>query len=374
MARVDLRKVAKVYRGGVRAVDQFSLAVADREFVALVGPSGCGKSTILRMIAGLEPITEGTIAIDGRRVDGLPPRDRDVAMVFQNYALYPHMTVYGNLAFGLRLRGGTKAETDRKVREAATLLGIEDLLHRKPQALSGGQRQRVAVGRAIVRRPKAFLFDEPLSSLDAKLRLEMRAELKRLHRRLATTTVYVTHDQAEAMALADRVVVMKDGVVQQAASPSEAWGKPANRFVAAFVGSASMNFLEGQLARANDALYFDEGSCRVRLPASAGERGAWAGRPLVLGVRPEDMAMAATGRFEHPENVLSVRVRVVETLGDKMELRVQTPVHDNVVCYVDARDGIVEGTDLMLHLDMHRVHLFEPGEVGRRVSLDDGGD
>jgi multiple sugar transport system ATP-binding protein len=251
MAQVVLNDVTKVYPGPVRAVERVSLEIGDGEFVVLVGPSGCGKSTTLRMIAGLEEITAGTIVIDGRIVNDVHPKDRDIAMVFQNYALYPHMSVYKNMSFGLKLRGTPKSEIDRRVREAARVLGIEDLLDRKPRQLSGGQRQRVAVGRAIVREPKAFLFDEPLSNLDAGLRVEMRAELKRLHMRLKTTTVYVTHDQEEAMTLSDRVVIMHLGVVQQVGTPLEVYRRPANRFVASFLGTPPMNFLDMTLRRSD---------------------------------------------------------------------------------------------------------------------------
>ncbi len=249
MASVELKHVDKVYEGGVKAVIDFSLDIKDEEFIVLVGPSGCGKLTTLRMIAGLEDVSAGTISIGGRVVNDVPPKDRDIAMVFQSYALYPHMSVYENMAFGLMMRGIAKAAIDEKVRKAAAILGIAHLLDRRPKQLSGGQRQRVALGRAIVRDPKCFLFDEPLSNLDAKLRVEMRAELKRLHLSLQSTTVYVTHDQEEAITLGDRLVVMKDGVVQQCADALQIYKHPANRFVAGFLGSPPMNFIEGQLVR-----------------------------------------------------------------------------------------------------------------------------
>jgi multiple sugar transport system ATP-binding protein len=254
MAEVILENVTKVFPGGTVAVEEFSLNIRDQEFIVLVGPSGCGKSTTLRMVAGLEEATRGTIRIGNRVVNDVPPKDRDIAMVFQNYALYPHMTVYKNMAFGLRLRRFPKAEIDRRVREAAKILGIEELMDRKPRALSGGQRQRVAVGRAIVRQPQAFLFDEPLSNLDAKLRVEMRAELKRLHHRLKTTVIYVTHDQAEAMTLGDRVVVMNAGRVQQVAPPLVVYDFPVNRFVAGFLGTPAMNFIPGRLVAQDGAV------------------------------------------------------------------------------------------------------------------------
>src|SRR6201996_2456920 len=291
MAQIVLDEVDKVYPGGVRAVDGLSLEIADGEFMVLVGPSGCGKSTALRSIAGLDEITSGTISIGGRVVNDLPPKDRDIAMVFQNYALYPHMTVEQNLAFGLQLRKTPKAEIARRVDEAAKMLGLEPYLSRKPAALSGGQRQRVAMGRAIVREPQAFLMDEPLSNLDAKLRVSMRAALNQLHERLGTTTVYVTHDQVEAMTLGNRVCVLRDGQLQQADTPQVLFDNPVNLFVAGFIGSPSMNFVTAELVR-------DEGPAvsfagfRLPVPASVvdGQPGLdqYFGRKVILGVRPSD--------------------------------------------------------------------------------------
>src|SRR6478609_9156805 len=259
MAQVELQSVTKVYPGGVRAVDAVDLHIRDREFIVLVGPSGCGKSTTLRMVAGLEEISDGSIRIGARVVNDVPPKDRDIAMVFQNYALYPHMTVYKNMAFGLKLRGMPKKQIDERVQEAAKILDIGHLLERKPKQLSGGQRQRVAVGRAIVREPAAFLFDEPLSNLDAKLRVTTRAELKRLHQRLKTTTIYVTHDQEEAMTLGDRIVVMKDGLIQQSDTPLRTYNYPNNRFVAGFIGMPPMNFFDGALKIEDGRMVFEEG-------------------------------------------------------------------------------------------------------------------
>jgi multiple sugar transport system ATP-binding protein len=373
MAQVSLHDVKKVYPGNVTAVDDFSLVIQDGEFVVLVGPSGCGKSTTLRMVAGLEDVTEGEIRIGERVVNNVHPKDRDIAMVFQNYALYPHMTVYKNMAFGLKLRKMPKADIDRRVREAAAVLGIEELLERKPKALSGGQRQRVAVGRAIVREPKAFLFDEPLSNLDAKLRVETRAELKSLHHRLETTTIYVTHDQEEAMTLGDRIIVMNKGFVQQVASPLEVYRRPANRFVAGFVGTPPMNFLEGTLEKRGEDFVVSEGSngpdgkpIAIELalgadtdPAVLAER---VGRPIVLGVRPEAMSDSAEGVFAGAGNVLPVTVRVVEPLGDTMDVVCRTDKHEHIVARVPARDGVTAGSRLELHLDQSRLHLFDPGE------------
>src|ERR1051325_6598650 len=259
MARVDLEKVTKIYPGGVRAVNAIDLVIKDQEFIVLVGPSGCGKSTTLRMVAGLEEITDGIIKIGERVVNDVPPKNRDIAMVFQNYALYPHMTVYKNMAFGLKLRGMPRAQIHQRVMDAAKILDIEHLMERKPKALSGGQRQRVAVGRAIVREPAAFLFDEPLSNLDAKLRVTTRAELKRLHHRLKTTTIYVTHDQEEAMTLGDRIVVMRDGLIQQADTPLVTYNCPANRFVAGFIGMPPMNFFDGTIKMVDDQMVYEEG-------------------------------------------------------------------------------------------------------------------
>jgi multiple sugar transport system ATP-binding protein len=370
MARVLLKDVSKVYSGGVRAVKDVNLTIEDAEFVVLVGPSGCGKTTTLRMVAGLEEISEGTISIGDRVVNDVPPKDRDIAMVFQNYALYPHMSVYNNMAFGLKLRKLSKSEIQSRVNEAARILGIEKLLERKPKALSGGQRQRVAVGRAIVRQPKAFLFDEPLSNLDAKLRVEMRSELKKLHRKLNTTTIYVTHDQEEAMTLGDRVVVMKDGVVQQVAAPLVIYNQPVNKFVAGFLGTPPMNFFSGKVLFENDKSYFDEGNNKLLLPAMWKERlSVYKNKEMVLGIRPENMAM--TNRSNGLNNMLKVLVDVTEPLGDKMDIYLKTATHSHIVARVDAQSSAVkEGGEATMYVDMSRVHVFEPGENGRNVTLE----
>jgi len=389
MAEVVLEEVTKIYPGDVKAVDDVSLVINDREFLVLVGPSGCGKSTTLRMVAGLEDITAGTIRIGETVVNNVAPKDRNIAMVFQNYALYPHMSVYKNMAFGLMLRrrhgawdnplgllfGGGKykqareerKEIDRRVRAAAEMLGIQDLLNRRPKALSGGQRQRVAVGRAIVREPKAFLFDEPLSNLDAKLRIEMRAELKRLHRRVKTTTIYVTHDQEEAMTLGDRVVVMKDGVIYQVGTPFEVYEYPANRFVAGFVGTPPMNFLEGRLVRDGGKLLFDEGDNRLTLCDAHQQRlASFVDQPLIMGVRPE---MLSPTKDAQPGTTLGVAVDVVEPLGERMDVFVSTKRHGHIVCRVDARLPVKEGEHATFAVDTERIHFFEPGDEGRNVSL-----
>lgn len=379
MARVTLDKVSKIYQGGVRAVDAIDLDIHDREFIVLVGPSGCGKSTTLRMIAGLEEISEGTITIGDRVVNNVPPKDRDIAMVFQNYALYPHMTVYKNLAFGLQLRrrelGLTKDEIDRRVREAAQSLGITQYLDRKPKALSGGQRQRVAVGRAIVRNPKAFLFDEPLSNLDAKLRVETRAMIKSLHLRLQTTTIYVTHDQEEAMTLGDRIIIMRDGIIHQASPPLEMYERPVNRFVAGFIGMPPMNFITGRVATGN---YFMFGSQKVRLPARmTNALNKHLDREMVLGVRAEAMCPSGEGKFAGEENFITGKIIVTEPLGDKVDIYVNLgDGHDKMmdralVCRTDAfQFGKVKVGDIIkLYVDLGKIHVFEPGDNGVNVTL-----
>ena len=390
MAEVVLKGVSKVYPGGFRAVNEIDLHINDREFIVLVGPSGCGKSTTLRMIAGLEDITGGTIAIGDRVVNDLAPKDRDIAMVFQNYALYPHMTVLRNLTFGLMLRRryaawdnvfgmlfapgkfrharAEREEINQRAEQAANMLGITHLLDRKPRALSGGQRQRVAVGRAIVREPKAFLFDEPLSNLDAKLRVETRAELKRLHRRVQTTTIYVTHDQEEAMTLGDRVVVMKDGVIHQLATPFEVYDRPVNRFVAGFVGTPPMNFLEGKLTRAGERLVFDDGQQKLAVaPEHHAALAGHANQTVILGVRPE-MTHLADGSTPADE-VLAVDVAVVEPLGERMDVHASTPQHAHIVCRVDARLSVKEAEPARLHIDMRRVHYFANEPDGANLTL-----
>ncbi|WP_428387193.1 ABC transporter ATP-binding protein [Mucisphaera sp.] len=369
MAEVVLTQVEKVYPGGFKAVKGIDLHINDAEFIVLVGPSGCGKSTTLRMVAGLEEITGGTIAIGDRVVNDVPPKDRDIAMVFQNYALYPHMSVYKNMAFGLKLRKFPKAEIDRRVQDAAKILGIDHLLERKPKALSGGQRQRVAVGRAIVRDPACFLFDEPLSNLDAKLRVETRAELKRLHKRLNTTTIYVTHDQEEAMTLGDRVVVMSDGLIQQCDSPLEVYNHPANRFVAGFLGTPPMNFIEGELSEADGAVVFEGEGLRFPLdPEQADRCRGKVGQAMVLGLRPEGMFLhphdtanneAQTGRF---------KVDVIEPLGNTMDVYLSTSTGLRLTARV-AAEVLEEGADVTCYFNLEKAHVFEPGEYGVNLTL-----
>ncbi len=318
MAKVELKGISKVYEGSVRAVDNANITVNDKEFVVFVGPSGCGKSTTLRMVAGLEDITEGELYIDGELMNDVPPKDRNIAMVFQNYALYPHMSVYDNMAFGLRIKKVDKAEIDRRVHEAARILDIEKLLDRKPKALSGGQRQRVAVGRAIVRNPKVFLFDEPLSNLDAKLRVQMRAELSDLHLRLNATMIYVTHDQVEAMTMASKIVVMKDGKVQQIGSPLFLYNHPINKFVAGFIGSPPMNFLTVKVLEKNGAIVLDEGSFEIK-PTEEHAKfiKKYVGKEIYFGIRPEDLIFTEKAAGE---NNMSLKVTVVEPLGADIHL------------------------------------------------------
>ena len=352
MAQVLLEDVCKVYPGGMEAVRNMSLEIADEEFIVLVGPSGCGKTTTLRMIAGLEEISDGKITIGGRVINDVPPKDRDSAMVFQNYALCPHMTVYKNLAFGLKLRKHPKDEIDQRVNEAAKMLGIGELLDRKPKQLSGGQRQRVALGRAIVRAPKAFLFDEPLSNLDAKLRVETRAELKRLHRRLQTTTIYVTHDQEEAMTLGDRIVVMNNAVIHPVGRPLDIYDRPVDRFVAGFLGTPPMNFFNGKIVESDGRFYFDEGSNKLVFPADwTGLLAPYREKEMVLGIRPENFSPKQEGHFVGQDNSLKIRVEVIEPLGDKIDVYVSTPSHDHIV-----------------YTDVSRIHVFEPGDKGRNIS------
>ncbi|OLB38733.1 MAG: glycerol-3-phosphate ABC transporter ATP-binding protein [Candidatus Rokubacteria bacterium 13_1_20CM_2_68_19] len=355
MAQVLMKDLNKKY-DEVHAVKDVNLHIRDKEFVVLVGPSGCGKSTTLRMVAGLEEITSGEISIGERVVNDLPPKDRDIAMVFQNYALYPHMTVYDNMAFGLKMRKFPKAEIAKRVHEAAEILGIQELLKRKPRQLSGGQRQRVAVGRAIVRHPQVFLFDEPLSNLDAKLRVQMRVELKRLHDRLETTAIYVTHDQVEAMTLGDRVVVMKDGWVQQVGEPLELYSKPANRFVAGFIGSPAMNFIEVGI-KDGGALWAETAGFRVKIPPDRAERlKSYAGQPVTVGIRPEDLRLATGG--DSSDHTFDAVVDVVEPLGSEILLDVKAG-SNTMVARVEPTVRVKVHEPIRLALNAERLHFFD---------------
>ncbi|MGI8431486.1 MAG: ABC transporter ATP-binding protein [Chthoniobacterales bacterium] len=379
MAKVSVRNVSKNYPGDkgkdVAAVKDVSLEVADREFVVLVGPSGCGKSTTLRMIAGLEEITKGDVFIGDKRVNDVAPKDRDIAMVFRNYALYPHMSVFDNLAFGLKLRKFPKAEIKKRVVDAAAILGIENLLERKPKALSGGQRQRVAVGRAIVRQPKVFLFDEPLSNLDAKMRVQMRTEITKLHQRLQATMIYVTHDQIEAMTMGDRIVVMDDGVVQQNDAPLTLYREPVNLFVAGFLGSPPMNFITGTLKAEGDKLRFCEaegGTINVAFPAA--DRPAareFIGKQIILGIRPEDLDVAKfnrpEGRAKASDNAFPAIVDIVEPMGAETNLYLQTGAHTLVCRSQDSFDHREAGHRFQFQVNLEKAHLFDPISTERLI-------
>ncbi len=355
MASVTLEHISKVYPGDVYAVNDFNLEIEDGEFLVLVGPSGCGKSTTLRMVAGLETISSGTLKIGDRVVNDVHPRDRDIAMVFQNYALYPHMTVYDNMSFALRMRKTPKAEIAERVQWAAGLLGLEALLQRKPKALSGGQRQRVALGRAIVRQPAVFLFDEPLSNLDAKLRVQTRAEIKRLHRQLKTTTIYVTHDQEEAMTLGDRVVVMCDGLLRQAASPLETYQHPSDLFVAGFLGMPPMNFFDGTLEHADDQMWFVGEDARVRVDAPVEWLQGESRRPVVAGIRPESIRLVDA----NTQHGIPATVQVTEPLGSTMDVFLNTDSGQRLVCRTEA-EVLEEGKRVVAEVSPGDVHLFEP--------------
>ena len=364
MAGVVLKGIGKIYQGGVRAVSDFNMKIKDKEFIVLVGPSGCGKSTTLRMIAGLEEITEGELYIDERLVNDVAPKDRDIAMVFQNYALYPHMTVYENMAFGLKLRKVSKEEIKRRVDEAAKILDISHLLDRRPKALSGGQRQRVALGRAIVREPKVFLLDEPLSNLDAKLRAQMRTELSKLHLKLGTTFIYVTHDQTEAMTMADRIVVMKDGFIQQCDTPQVLYSLPCNLFVAGFIGSPQMNFIEVKLTRRGDDMYVNFSDNSLKLPVSKVKTEnyekllTYGGKQVIMGIRPECIHDEELYLQQMNEWIITANVEVTELMGAETYLYLD--VNDNkmtarVSPYSTAKPGDV----IKIAMDMSKIHLFD---------------
>ena len=358
MAEIELRDVVKRF-GTVTAVDRINLTVEDKEFIALVGPSGCGKTTTLRMIAGLEELTEGEIYIGEQKVNDIPPKDRDIAMVFQNYALYPHMSVYKNMSFGLRLRRLARNEIDTRVREGARILGIEELLTRKPKELSGGQRQRVAMGRAIVRKPQAFLFDEPLSNLDAKLRVQMRGELAKLHEQLETTIVYVTHDQIEAMTLAERIVVMKDGVIMQIGTPLEVYNNPRNIFVAGFIGSPAMNFLDVRVTEENGSLFLAGETFRLQVPKGLEGRYLEAkDQEAILGIRPQDIYdKGIRGSFPGGEP-LHATVEVVEPVGSEVIL-LTTCGSAQLTAAVDPQTRAKPHAEMELLVDLNQMHLFD---------------
>ncbi|MCL5104059.1 MAG: sn-glycerol-3-phosphate ABC transporter ATP-binding protein UgpC [Armatimonadetes bacterium] len=360
MAQVVLKNLTKTFKN-VIAVNSMDLEIKDKEFLVLVGPSGCGKTTALRMVAGLEEATDGEIYIGDRLVNDVSPKDRDIAMVFQNYALYPHMSVYDNMAFGLKLRKLSKNEIQQRVSEAANMLGLQELLNRKPKQLSGGQRQRVALGRAIVREPAVFLMDEPLSNLDAKLRVQTRAEIIKLHRRLGITTIYVTHDQVEAMTMGDRIVVMSAGLVQQVDTPLGLYNHPANKFVAGFIGTPSMNFLDAKIEKNGDGCYIDGGCFKVKAPADKAEHlASYVGKEVQFGIRPEDIfdkslnnIVQATG-----DNLAKATVDVIEPMGPIVTMYLSCGDH-SMVATIDADTKAKEDTELDLVFDMAKTHVFD---------------
>ncbi len=361
MAKVVLKGIYKVYPGEVTAVTDFNLDIEDKEFIILVGPSGCGKSTTLRMIAGLEEISDGELYIGDTLANDVAPKDRDIAMVFQNYALYPHMTVFDNMAFGLKLRKTPKDEIKRRVEEAARILDISHLLDRKPKALSGGQRQRVALGRAIVRDPKVFLLDEPLSNLDAKLRAQMRTEIAKLHHRLGTTFIYVTHDQTEAMTMGDRIVVMKDGFIQQVDTPQNLYEKPCNEFVAGFMGSPQMNFIDATVGKNGDKFVLTFGRNTLAVPANKAEGtdlSKYVGKEVTFGIRPEDVHDEPEVLQKHPESTVDADVEVTELMGAETYLYLN--VEGNAVtARVDPTSTAKAGDKTQVAFDMNKMHLFD---------------
>lgn len=359
MAQVSLKNLSKSYANKVKVVDKVNLGVENKEFMVLVGPSGCGKSTTLRMIAGLEEITEGDIYIGNKKVNDVPAKDRDIAMVFQNYALYPHMTAFENLAFALQLRHYSKSEITQRVNEAADVLGIKHLLSRRPRELSGGERQRVALGRAIVRKPMVFLFDEPLSNLDAKLRVQMRTEIHKLHIRIQTTIIYVTHDQIEAMTMGDRIAVMRSGVLQQVGDPISIYDHPKNKFVAGFIGSPPMNFLAGKIFKKDGRLYFDEGRIKVKLVEEMNKTmSPYLGKEVICGIRSEDIYDKLFVSEAPPENIVRVTCEVFEPMGSEVYLYLNTGRH-TFIARVGAHDRPRVNEDMDVVFDMSKVHFFD---------------
>lgn len=359
MAAISLKNVTKTYEDGVTVIKDLNLEIKDKEFVVLVGPSGCGKSTTLRMIAGLEEISGGELYINGKLVNNVSPKDRDIAMVFQNYALYPHMTVYKNMAFGLKNRRLPKSLIDKKVKEAAKVLEIESYLHRKPRALSGGQRQRVALGRAMVREPSVFLLDEPLSNLDAKLRTEMRNRISMLHKELETTFVYVTHDQTEAMTMGDRIVVMKDGVIMQNDTPEMLYNHPENMFVAGFIGSPQMNFIECQILRSGSGFYAQIDNYKFILPERMNEQlSLYNNKNVILGVRPEDMHIETSFFKPNNENVIDFHIDIAEMTGSEYYLFGKL-MNNNIVAKVPTSERINKNTLCKIAVDTEKVHIFD---------------
>ena len=361
MASLSLRQIGKIYQGGVIGAKDVNIEIADKEFLILVGPSGCGKSTTLRMIAGLEEISEGELYIDDKLVNDVAPKDRDIAMVFQNYALYPHMSVFDNMAFGLKLRKVPKNVIKEKVMEAAKILDIEHLLDRKPKALSGGQRQRVALGRAIVREPKVFLMDEPLSNLDAKLRVQMRAEIGKLHKKLGTTIIYVTHDQTEAMTMGSRIAVMKDGYLQQCDTPTALYDEPVNTFVAGFIGSPQMNFVNAKLEKTADGVVLKGNGFEIALPegkASKPELADYIGKEVIVGIRPEHIYDDEVHITSMPGSVVDVDVELTEMMGSETYLYIKL-AGISMIARVNRRSTAQTGDKIKVAIDANKLHLFD---------------
>ncbi len=360
MASITLKNIVKTYSDGTTVIPNLNLGIKDKEFIILVGPSGCGKSTTLRMIAGLEDITKGELYIGDKLVNNVPPKSRDIAMVFQSYALYPHMTVYKNMAFALELRKVPKEEIDRKVREAARILDIENYLDRKPKALSGGQRQRVALGRAMVRDPAVFLLDEPLSNLDAKLRTEMRAQISRLHKNLRTTFVYVTHDQTEAMTMADRIVVMKDGVIHQVDTPENLYEHPNNMFVAGFIGTPRMNFINAKLIRRGENFFAEFENVSLALNSQIGDKlKNFIGKNIILGIRPEDFYCEADKRDNDTSNLLNITAELSEMMGAEIYVHFMLS-GEKLIARIPSREKIKSGQNMNLYINTKKLHIFNP--------------
>lgn len=359
MSKVLLKDVGKTYPNGFVAVKHADVTVEDKEFVVLLGPSGCGKTTTLRMIAGLEEITVGTITIGDKVVNDVEPKDRDIAMVFQNYALYPHMSVYENMAFGLKLRKTPKPEIEKRVNDAAKILSIESLLDRKPKQLSGGQRQRVAVGRAIVRNPKVFLFDEPLSNLDAKLRVQMRAELKKLHLNLNATIIYVTHDQVEAMTMANKIVIMKDGIIQQIGAPYSVYFDPTNKFVAGFIGTPAMNFISAEIKQDGGKLIVQKEDMKISIPEKYVPKcKEYLNKEIIFGIRPEDMYDKMFAKTPDTSDIIKGKIEVVEPLGSETLIHADVYGHD-IVAKVDPKTKAEPGMEMDFAIDVEMIHIFD---------------
>jgi multiple sugar transport system ATP-binding protein len=362
-----LENVTKIFDGRITAVDNVTLDIADREFMVVVGPSGCGKTTILRLIAGLEKPTSGSITLGQTIVNNIPPRDRNTAMVFQNYALYPHMTVFENMAFSLKLHKYPREHIRKRVEDVAALLGVRERLARKPKALSGGERQRVALGKAIVREPKAFLLDEPLSNLDTQLRITTAAELKTLHHKLETTTIYVTHDQAEAMMLGDRIAVMREGAIRQIGTPLEIYNRPTDRFVAAFFGTPSMNFIRGIIQYRDDTPFFVSDAVTLPAPHMKSILAAFRDKPVILGIRPEHISLRPVAGRTH--NAIDCTIRLIEYLGNRMDLHLEIDSGEGLIATMNPAADVHVDRHLVIYFDIRQTHVFETDTAGNNISL-----